>query len=174
MTYGRPLMMHPPMTRQTLVIPSMIDDEFLTHYPSPPGTQPEGLPSVIASYSHTLPLQEILGEILSSFYFVDQSASTFATQSTSIFIADGKQTSESTHASLIGRLRDGDFQDVFRLDAKLSRWYEALPSYLKVEGDDPRAPESEYAFSDASPQSHDSYLPLSAVLSRQANSLKAR
>ncbi|KIW99851.1 uncharacterized protein Z518_10779 [Rhinocladiella mackenziei CBS 650.93] len=169
MTYGRPLMMHPPMTRQSLVYPSMVDDEFLTRPPEAPGRQPEGIPSVIASYSYTLRLQEILGEILSAFYSGDQSSGSGAAG------GENKSMKENSHSSLVNRLKAGDFQDLFRLDASLSKWHNSLPRYLKTDQGDIRGdPECMYAFSNASPPSNDGIMPLSVIFSRQANALWTR
>ena len=164
MTYGRPMMMHPAMTRQTLAFPSMIDDVFLTRHPEPPGSQPAGIPSLMASYSCTLGLQEILGEMLSAFYQNDQSRAS----------TENNNTSEATNSTVVGRLKSGDFQDLFRLDTRLGNWYEGLPKYLKVNYDMRSDLEYGPAVSETSLQNNDSIVPLWSILARQANALRTR
>lgn len=167
MTYGRPLMLHPSMTRQTLVLPSMVDDEFLTRYPNPPGYHPKDYPSVTASYSHTLRLQEILGEILSTFYSSEHTPS----------VPPNNQMpfGEASNTSPVNRLKSGDFQDVFRLGYSLNTWHESLPMYLRVDEEDTLGDAvSRPVFSDSPLESHDSIVSLSTILARQANSLRSR
>jgi hypothetical protein len=158
MTYGRPLMMPPQLTRHTLHLPAPIDDEYLTRYPKPPGKQPEGVPSLMACYSQTLVLQEILGEILASFYQGDHTAS--SSQS------GPKYHAEVSNSSLVSRLKAGDFQDLFRLEGMLSSWYDGLPPYLKVyQG---------VSNVNSVPQESTNLVPPSIIFARQANTLRTR
>jgi len=158
MIYGRPLMMPPHMTKRTLHLPSPIDDEYLTRYPKAPGKQPENLPSLIACYSNTLVLQEILGEILASFYQGDNAP--LQSQSGS------KNHPEVSNSTLLARLRAGDFQDLFRLEGMLTSWYDGLPPFLKV----PQEGSNE----DDLPQSSNLLAPRRIILARQANALRTR
>ncbi|EXJ92311.1 hypothetical protein A1O3_00861 [Capronia epimyces CBS 606.96] len=130
--YGRPLMMYPHLTSQ-FVFPSLIDDEYLTRLPDPPGSQPEGIPSVMATWSHCLRLGEILGEIISTFYQGNQSSIST--------LGDIKLGRDFGNPSLFSRLKQGDFKDLFTLDARLHDWYEQLPAYLKISSNpDPGMP----------------------------------
>lgn len=158
MTYGRPLMMPPHMTKRTLHLPSPIDDEYLTTYPKAPGKQPENVPSLMACYSNTLVLQEILGEILASFYQGDH-------------IPPPPQSGPKAHpevsnSTLVTRLRAGDFQDLFRLEGMLSSWYDGLPPFLKVP--------QEGAIANDALQSSTILVPPGIIFARQANALRTR
>lgn len=160
MTYGRPLMMHPQFSRQSLHIPAPIDDEYLTRYPKPPGKQPDDVPSLMACYSQTLVLQEILGEILASFYQGDHTAPSSQSGPTP------KYHAEVSNSTLVSRLKAGDFQDLFRLEGMLSSWYDGLPPYLKVyqEG---------LNVTNVLQQSAN-LVPPSIIFARQANALRTR
>ncbi|KEF52943.1 uncharacterized protein A1O9_10849 [Exophiala aquamarina CBS 119918] len=158
MTYGRPLMMPPHVTKQTLHLPSPIDDEYLTRYPKAPGKQPENSPSLMACYSNTLVLQEILGEILASFYQGDQMVS--SSQS------GPKSHPEVSNSTLVSRLKAGDFQDLFRLEGKLSSWYDGLPAFLKVSQEDSSVNDVV--------QSSAILVPPKVIFARQANALRTR
>lgn len=158
MIYGRPLMMPPQLTRQTLHLPAPIDDEYLSRYPNPPGKQPEAVPSLMACYSQTLVLQEILGEILASFYQGDHMA--FSSQ------PGPRYHAEVSNSTLVSRLKAGDFQDLFRLEGMLSSWYDGLPPYLKVY-------QEAWNVNNVL-QTSANLVPPSVIFARQANALRTR
>ncbi|KAL2692489.1 hypothetical protein Neosp_002899 [[Neocosmospora] mangrovei] len=68
LTYGRPLMIHSGDAHSRLLLPSSIDDELLTRSPHSPGAQPMDIPSRVECYIHAIKLQDILGQVLTSFY----------------------------------------------------------------------------------------------------------
>lgn len=159
MTYGRPLMMLSQVSQRSLHLPSPIDDEYLTNYPDAPGKQPDGQPSLMTCYSQTLMLQEILGEILSSFYQNDQ----VVPLSNSLPKNSSVEVSNST---LVSRLKNGDFQDLFRLEGMLSSWYDGLPTFLKLH----QATSS----ADHALQNPATVVPPNIIFFRQANALRTR
>lgn len=160
MTYGRPLMMLSHVSQRSLHLPSPIDDEYLTRHPETPGKQPDGIPSLVACFSHTLVLQEILGEILSSFYQRDQETSS------SLF--GPRKFTEVSNSTLVDRLKSGDFQDLFRLEGMLSTWYDGLPSFLKTHQEIPDANSVSVL------QNSSILVPPSLIFARQANALRTR
>ncbi|KAJ5118413.1 fungal-specific transcription factor domain-containing protein [Penicillium atrosanguineum] len=68
LAYGRPLMIHPILSHNNCLLPSAIDDQFLTQWPEPPGSQPENVISVIECYVQAIKLQEILGRVIATLY----------------------------------------------------------------------------------------------------------
>ncbi|KAK5049041.1 hypothetical protein LTR84_005463 [Exophiala bonariae] len=159
MTYGRPLMMLSQVSQRSLHLPSPIDDEYLTNYPEAPGKQPDGKPSMMACYSQTLMLQEILGEILSSFYQNDQTIPLSGP-------SPRNPSAEVSNSTLVSRLKNGDFQDLFRLEGRLSCWYDGLPSFLKVHQ---TASNVHFVLQNAA-----TAVPTEIILTRQANALRTR
>lgn len=158
--YGRPLMMLSHVSQLSLHLPSPIDDEYLTRYPETPGKQPDGIPSLMASYSHTLVLQEILGEILSSFYQRDHE--TFSSP------LGPRKSTEVSNSTLVDRLKSGDFQDLFRLEGMLTSWYDGLPTFLKTHQEIPNASNV------SALQNSSTLVPPSIIFARQANALRTR
>jgi len=155
--YGRPLMMHPLLTRHALQLTSVIDDKHLTRHPLPPGAQPSGEPSLMACYHYSLILQETMADILVTCYQNNQG--------NDLSFSGSRGPIEVTDSSLMNKLKAGEFQDVLSLHRKLNDWYDSLPSYLRT---DCNPPSSGYVYNASSNVSN------TAIIARQANVLKAR
>lgn len=168
MTYGRPLMIPPAVTRNAAVFTLTTHDNFHSTSPIMSASQAEGTPSLMACYSYALKLQEILGEMLTAFYQDDQLPNAIGD--------DNRSFQYVGTSSLVSRLKAGDFQDLLRLDKSLSSWQETLPQYLKVIqceshnglGND------ENAFPEALTENNGYIVPSRVMYARQANVLKAR
>ncbi|OIW35725.1 hypothetical protein CONLIGDRAFT_627758 [Coniochaeta ligniaria NRRL 30616] len=128
LTYGRPLMVHPSTTRTELMLPSAIDDEFLTQHPNSPGTQPLNILSLTECFVQTVRLQDILGQVLAKFYHAAP--------------AERKQTGghfdmslRSMTASAVADFVHGvsDFQVLYDVDNLLTTWHKGLPSHLQAQ-----------------------------------------
>ncbi|KAL5343980.1 fungal-specific transcription factor domain-containing protein [Aspergillus crustosus] len=116
MTYGRPLMIHLTMS-QHAVLPLAVDDECL------PASQPPDTPSLTECYVQSIKLQQILGEVLFTFYYggADKASGT----------CDMGFNFMATTAA--DRLKSGDLQTLLDIDNSLSAWHQNLPAHLKVQ-----------------------------------------
>lgn len=124
LTYGRPLMIHPVKSKALFVLPSAIDDEYLSRDPENPGCQnPESI-SLMECYVQAVKLQDILGQVLTSFYNRESDESDDV----------GKNDQESSDtASRTNRIDDTDLQVLLNVDERLSTWRENMPTHLKAE-----------------------------------------
>ena len=130
MTYGRPSMLSPAAAR-SMVLPSIIDDEFLTTDPEQPGSQKPGVRCQMAFYVHALRLQEILGQILTALYAGSQDE----TADPPDLHGELRTGLNSDPYSLTERFVSGDFQTILTLDASLTRWHRELPSELRIDNE---------------------------------------
>lgn len=150
MTYGRPLMIHPAVSQQS-VLPSAIDDEFLSQELGAPTAQPEDVPSLTEGYVQSIKLQNILGEVLDTLYY-----------------GSGEKGNGKFDINFMGtptgtdKLKNGDLQTLLNIDKSLCAWNRDLPDRLKVTNYSPRVLENE-AFGRRTPTFH-----------RQATILHAR
>lgn len=127
LTYGRPLMIHPMTTQNQLFLPSAIDDQYLTCLVDAPGLQPNGVPSLMECYVQSIKLQDILGQVLATFYYA---APDNRIEDTTVFDF-GLQHMTS---SVVGEsIRHFDFQMLFHVDSLLTTWHDSLPPHLKVQ-----------------------------------------
>lgn len=123
MTYGRPLMIHPAVFQQS-VLPSAIDDEFLSQDLGALGAQPEDVPSLTDGYVQSIKLQTILGEVLDTLYYGSSERD------------NGKP---DINLNLMGapagteKLKNSDLQTLLNIDKSLCAWNRNLPDRLKVE-----------------------------------------
>ncbi|CAH0045633.1 unnamed protein product [Clonostachys solani] len=112
LTYGRPPMIHGSIAQGTIVLPSAIDDELLSRSPDAPGCQPSDTPSLVECYVHALKLQDILGQVLTSFYH---------------------QGSDNEPAkSRRNWISDAGLQKLLDVDRQLDTWNKDLPTHLQV------------------------------------------
>lgn len=156
LTYGRPLMVHPVKSKARFVLPSPIDDEFLSRDPENSGHQGPGSFSLIECYVQAVKLQDILGQVLASFY-------NRATDDSDDVEQNDQESSDT--ASRTNKIDDSDLQVLLNVDELLSAWHENLPSRLKSELYD-------FEVDQNSPSSPDSMR--DRLLKRQARVLKAR
>lgn len=165
MTYGRPSMVS-PTTARSMVLPSIIDDEYLSTDPEHPGSQPEGVPCQMAFYVHALKLQEILGQMLAALYSGTPDHSTDSSKT-----AGGSRPASNGAASTLSeKIIVGDFQSVLMLDASLTKWHRELPKQLKIDKTRPGGASEGFV---VTPE--DTYGVVTApILVRQANVLQAR
>ena len=126
MTYGRPSIVSPAAAR-SMVLPSIIDDEYLTTDTELPGSQPVDIPCQMAFYVHALKLQEVLGQILTALYAgtPDQSVEYFK------FASGSRNDSNCDSSTPAERTISGDFQTILALDSSLTKWQRELPQELK-------------------------------------------
>ena len=120
-----------PVAARSMVLPSIIDDEFLNTEPEQHGSQKPGVCCQMAFYVHALRLQEILGQILTALYAGSQD------QQTDPLDRHGEPRTglNSDPHSLTERFVSGDFQTILTLDASLTRWHRELPSELRVDNE---------------------------------------
>lgn len=127
LTYGRPLMVHPVKSKAHFVLPSAIDDEFLSRDPENPGCQIPGTISMIECYMQAVKLQDILGQVLVSFYNRE-------TEDSEDVRKNDQEASDT--ASRTSRINDSDLQVLLNVDELLSAWHKNLPIYLKAQSRD--------------------------------------
>jgi hypothetical protein len=122
MTYGRPLMIHPAMS-QDRILPSAIDDEYLSDDPiAPPAIQPPDSPSLTECYIQAIKLQDILGDVLHTLNC-----------GTGDKDSGGDVTFNFMTASTANdKLRRRELQVLLNIDSSLSTWERNLPDYLKA------------------------------------------
>ncbi|KAJ5148309.1 fungal-specific transcription factor domain-containing protein [Penicillium atrosanguineum] len=125
LAYGRPLMIYPIMSHNNSLLPSAIDDQFLTQSPEPPGSQPENIISVIECYVQAIKLQDILGRMIATFY----NGSHDIAKGNPELGAGARCTATSTIANVV---KDYDLQMLLNLDSSLISWHMNLPTHLKV------------------------------------------
>ncbi|CAI7648036.1 unnamed protein product [Penicillium pancosmium] len=156
LTYGRPLMIHPVKSKTHFVLPAAIDDEFLSRDPKNPGCQNSESISLVECYVQAVKLQDILGQVLATFYNRE-------TDTSDDLGEDDQQAGATTSRN--DRIDDSDLQMLLNVDESLGAWLENLPLYLKTKSLD-----AEY---DRSPPSSPETR-RERLLKRQANVLKAR
>ena len=141
-----------------LSIPSAIDDELLTCFPDAPGSQPSDSPSIVECYIRAIKLQDILSQVLTSFYHQGSENEGAASDSDLDNGADNGKTSMPRN-----RISNGGLQKLLDVDDRLDKWFKDLPAHLRVNsslGEDPPGD---------SPRSN-----RSAIFRRQAAVLRAR
>lgn len=128
MTYGRPLMIQPVVSKGSAA-PSAIDDEFLSQDPTTPAAQPQDVPSLTECYVQSIKLQNIIGEVLWTLYYGSGNK------------GNGKL---DININLIGasmgndKLKSGDIQILLNIDKSLCAWSQNLPAWLKPQNYNPR------------------------------------
>lgn len=120
-------MIHPTTTQKQLFLPSAIDDQYLTCLLDAPGSQPDGVPSLMECYVQAIKLQDILGQVLAAFYYA---APDHRIEDTSVFdFGLNYMTS-----SVVGEgIRNSDFQMLLDVDGLLTTWHDSLVPHLKVQ-----------------------------------------
>lgn len=118
-----------PAAARSMVLPSIIDDEYLSMDTERPGSQPVDVPCQMAFYVHALKLQEVLGQILTALYAgtPDQSADFFKQMSGS------RNDPNCDPSASAERTISGDFQTILALDSSLTKWQRELPQQLKFD-----------------------------------------
>lgn len=171
LAYGRPLNIHPGLTRD-LVLPSVRDvDQPAVSARSPVG-QSNSESCWIACYIEAVKLQEILGEILAAFYY---GGSDPTSNSSASYTGPRSAESQKRVTSLLDKTKAGDFQDLFVLDRLMSDWKRNLPDHLKTriwEGGCDLGPETCRRYSSSTQPSTIERPP--DMFTRQANILKTR
>lgn len=157
-----------PVAARSMILPSVIDDEYLTTDPERPGSQPTGIRCQMAFYVHALKLQEILGQILAALYAStrDQPADS------SDHHGESRTGFNSDPYSLTERFVSGDFQTILTLDASLTRWHRELPPELRIDSEAADTVSSECESSTTIPK--DTKSPEAPIIIRQRNILYAR
>ncbi|KAI8724234.1 Zn(2)-C6 fungal-type domain-containing protein [Fusarium sp. LHS14.1] len=150
LTYGRPLMIHSGVAHSRLLLPSSIDDELLTRSPHSPGAQPMDMPSRVECYIHAIKLQDILGQVLTSFYHQGSEDEGVSGQKA----ADDSRRKGISNAGL---------QKLLDVDGQLDEWNRNLPAHLQA---DSYSTENSYLGGSRSKRS--------TIFCRQATVLKAR
>ncbi|CAI6088219.1 unnamed protein product [Clonostachys chloroleuca] len=157
LTYGRPPMIHGSILHGTIVLPSAIDDELLGRVPGAPGCQPSDTPSLVECYVHALKLQDILGQVLTSFYYQGSDNETASSPGL------GQRTNNEPTKSQSNWISDAGLQKLLDVDRQLDIWNKDLPAHLQVHH------YSEENLFPGSPRST-----RSTIFCRQATVLKAR
>ncbi|KAJ5666576.1 hypothetical protein N7462_010985 [Penicillium macrosclerotiorum] len=112
MTFGRPAMIS-KSSNNTVPLPIIVDDEFISAETTSESCQPAGQPSMMAFYAKTLELYEIMNDVLLSVYksppdeFPDDIHDFYFSNT----ISEGERT-------------------IFELDRSLTRWTCSLPAHL--------------------------------------------
>lgn len=120
LTYGRPMMIHPIMTRNRLCLPQAIDDEYLTGLGQEPGQQPSGTLSLMGCYIEAVRLQDIIGQFLAPINhvgFQDKQDAKGREHNTSEWYEKG----------------DLDLKAVHEIDRLLDDWLRKLPVHLRFQ-----------------------------------------
>jgi len=120
-------MIHPTTTQRQLILPSAIDDQFLTRLPDPPGSQSEDSPSVTECYVQAIKLQDILGQVLAAFYYA---APDSRDEESTVFDLSINYMAASVMG---GGVKTSDFQMLLDVDSLLTTWHKRLPTHLKVQ-----------------------------------------
>lgn len=119
-------MVHSMFSQSQLMLPSPIDDQYLTQSPDAVGSQPEGVPSLVDCYIQAVQLQEILGHVLTLFYYgnphrkQEQGLSEFRSNS-----ARGPVENDGAGTT--------DLQRILNFDKLLVAWHNKLPAQLKID-----------------------------------------
>jgi hypothetical protein len=122
MAYGRPLTIDPTVARQC-ILPQGVDDEYLSTVPGKSGRQPESVPSLVYCYVESTKLQDILGQILATFYYGAACQPVKGVQSGFSNLHTIRSPNE---------LNNKDLQLLLELDTLLSDWKAALPPHLQL------------------------------------------
>ena len=131
LTYGRPLMIHPTTAQTQIMLPSAIDDQYLTRLPEPPGSQPGGVPSINDCYVQAVKLQDILGQVLAAFYYAGPDHRSSSSSSVFDFGLNYMTSSVMGESSADG-IRNSDFQMLLDVDSLLTTWHKKLPLHHRV------------------------------------------
>lgn len=150
-------MIHGSILHGTIVLPSAIDDESLGRVPGAPGCQPSDTPSLVECYVHALKLQDILGQVLTSFYYQGSDNETASSPGL------GQRTNNEPTKSQSNWISDAGLQKLLDVDRQLDIWNKDLPAHLQVHH------YSEENLFPGSPRST-----RSTIFCRQATVLKAR
>ncbi|EEU38278.1 uncharacterized protein NECHADRAFT_77081 [Fusarium vanettenii 77-13-4] len=120
LTYGRPLMIHSGVAHSRLLLPSSIDDELLTRSPHSPGAQPRDMPSRVECYIHAIKLQDILGQVLTSFYHQGSED-------------EGVSGQKAADESRRKGISNAGLQKLLDVDGQLDEWNRNLPAHLQAD-----------------------------------------
>ncbi|RSL83981.1 hypothetical protein CEP51_004191 [Fusarium floridanum] len=150
LTYGRPLMIHSGAAHKRLLLPSAIDDELLTRFPHSPGSQPSDMPSRVECYIHAIKLQDILGQVLTSFYHQGSED-------------EGASSQKAVDESRRKGISNSGLQKLLDVDGQLDTWNRNLSAHLQV---DSYSTENSFLGGPRSKRS--------TIFCRQATVLKAR
>lgn len=156
LTYGRPLMVYPTNSKTQFVLPSAIDDEFLSRDPKNPGHQISGRTSLVECYVQAVKLQDILGQVLASFY------SRGMDEGDDFDENDEETTKKAQRANRVG---DSDLHMLLSVDELLDIWVKNLPVHLRAQ---PRSAEFSQDSSTSFSNKQD------RVRTRQSTVLRAR
>ncbi|OAA53003.1 Transcription factor [Cordyceps fumosorosea ARSEF 2679] len=125
MTYGRPLMIHPSLTRNRLFLPLAIDDQYLTGPGEPPGQQPAETVSLVECYVAAVRLQDVIGELVMSSNYIGMGKQDRRGMEGS---GPGGRCRENTAYRLC--VGDLDLQTILDIENLLVEWRESLPEHL--------------------------------------------
>lgn len=126
MIFGRPMMISAASTT-ALELPLAIDDEELTSLCSSEGARPRLKASYIAFWREATKLIQISGEILEEI----QASSSGRLDSIRTDLPTWTTSSSGLSSKMIEKVTSGDFHDVLRLDAALTKWRHELPPFLE-------------------------------------------
>ncbi|KAL4933264.1 transcription factor domain-containing protein [Aspergillus undulatus] len=115
MTFGRPAMIS-KASYASVPLPATIDEEYIASASGTEVAQPGGQPSIMAFYTKSLELYEIMNDVLLSLYTPVPEESFDDAYN---FYFNGKAT--------------GGELTIFELDRALTRWCRSLPSHLRGE-----------------------------------------
>jgi hypothetical protein len=119
-------MVHSAMAQSQLVLPSSIDDQYLTQLPEPPGLQPDGLPSFTECYIQTVQLQGILGRVLTSLYYEGPGSGQDDLRPINLGVDHIANSNPRSHS-----INNGGLQRILAVDSELLDWRNKLPLHLK-------------------------------------------
>jgi hypothetical protein len=117
LVYGRPMMIHPALTRNRICLPEPIDDEYLTGVGQNPGQQPAGIISIIGCYIEAVRLQDIIGQFLATTNHVGFERS-----------HDSKSSSDYNFLPEA----DLDITTILEIEKHFTAWRQRLPLHLRV------------------------------------------
>lgn len=115
MTFGRPAMIS-RASSGAVPLPAAVDDEYIPAGSSREASQPSDRPSMMAFYSKSLELYEIMNDVLLSLYKP---------------ISDDH--TEDIHDFLFDNVANEGERTIFELDRSLTRWTRSLPFHLREE-----------------------------------------
>lgn len=120
-------MVHSAMAQSQFILPSSIDDQYLTQLPESPGSQPEKLPSLTECFIQTVQLQNILGKVLTSMF--DGGPGSVQDNSGPVKIGAEYMTSSTARAH---GTSTAAFQRILFVDSELLNWHNKLPLHLRI------------------------------------------
>ncbi|KAJ5779911.1 hypothetical protein N7457_005071 [Penicillium paradoxum] len=113
MTFGRPAMIS-KVSSGAVPLPAAVDDEYISSGSSAQVSQPSNRPSMMAFYSKSLELYEIMHDVLLSQYKP---------------ISDDSM--EDIHDFCFDNVASEGERTIFELDRSLTRWTRSLPLHLR-------------------------------------------